>query len=137
MKNNKKKTTLIPNQIGPGIGSLPPKPTMTNGEDHPPKNKTDIKPDIKIMFAYSPRKNKAKLIAEYSVLNPETKTDSSSGKSKGCRFVSAKAVTQNIKNLGNKGKTYHIEAWAFTIVDLFKDPAHKKTETKMNPLDTS
>jgi hypothetical protein len=34
----------------------------------PPKNKIAVKADIKIILAYSPKKNKAKPIAEYSTL---------------------------------------------------------------------
>jgi hypothetical protein len=57
---------------------------------------------IKI-FLYSAIKIKAKGPAEYSILNPETISDSPSAKSKGARFVSAKTVTTqtNIKG-GNK-----------------------------------
>lgn len=38
----------------------------------------------------------------YSVLNPETNSDSPSAKSKGARFVSARAVINQITILGNK-----------------------------------
>lgn len=71
--------------------------------NQPPKNKVDTKALIKSIFAYSPRKNKAKVIAEYSTLYPDTNSASASGKSKGCRFVSANIDTQNIINIGNKG----------------------------------
>jgi hypothetical protein len=37
---------------------------------------------IKSILAYSPRKKKAKVIAEYSILYPETNSASASGKSK-------------------------------------------------------
>ena len=67
------------------------------------QNNIDTKALINSIFAYSPKKNKAKLIAEYSTLYPETNSASASGKSKGCRFVSASIDTQNITNIGNKG----------------------------------
>jgi hypothetical protein len=73
------------------------------GANHPPKNKT-VASALKIkIFAYSPKKNKAKPIAENSTLYPDTNSASASGKSKGCRLVSAKAEIKNIKNIGNKG----------------------------------
>jgi len=51
--------------------------------NQPPKNKIETKALIKSILAYSPRKNKAKVIAEYSTLYPETNSASASGKSKG------------------------------------------------------
>jgi hypothetical protein len=56
-----------------------------------------------IIFAYSPKKNKAKPIAEYSVKNPATNSASASGKSKGARFVSARILTNQIKKAGKSG----------------------------------
>ena len=60
-----------------------------NGGNHPPKNKIAANTLISNMFAYSPKKNKANVIAEYSTLYPDTNSASASGKSNGCRFVSA------------------------------------------------
>lgn len=40
---------------------------------------------------YSARKNKTNILALYSVLNPETSSDSPSTRSKGVRLVSARA----------------------------------------------
>jgi len=51
------------------------------------------------MLEYSANKNKSKDI-------PATNSDSASGKSKGCRLVSAKPEIKNIKNGINKGTTY-------------------------------
>ena len=61
----------------------------------PPRKIIVINNDIKIIFAYSAKKNKAKLIAEYSTLYPDTNSASASGKSKGALFVSAKAEIKN------------------------------------------
>ena len=61
------------------------------GESHPPKKRIDPKAHIKRMFAYSPSQNIAYIIPEYSVWYPATNSASASGKSKGGRFVSAKA----------------------------------------------
>ena len=60
------------------------------------------------MFPYSPRKNKANVMLEYSTLNPATSSASASGKSKGCLFVSANEEIKKIINIGNKGIQYHI-----------------------------
>jgi hypothetical protein len=39
-----------------------------NGPSQPPKNRMEIIVDIKMICEYSARKNRAKVIAEYSVL---------------------------------------------------------------------
>lgn len=91
---------FIPNQTK---GQTPP----TNGrgpiDNHPPRKRSTPNADIKIIWQYSARKNKAKDILEYSTLNPETNSDSPSIKSKGTLFVSAKADIKNIIAAGNKG----------------------------------
>jgi hypothetical protein len=61
------------------------------------------------MLAYSARKKKTKIMAECSVINPETNSDSASAKSIGALFVSAKAPMKNIINTGNKGITNHMD----------------------------
>ena len=58
------------------------------------------------MCAYSAKKKLAKVMAEYSTLNPETSSDSPSVKSNGALFVSANADTKNIIAAGNSGTTY-------------------------------
>lgn len=73
------------------------------GESQPPKKRSEFKRDIKIICPYSARKNRAKVIAEYSTLNPDTNSDSPSDKSKGALFVSAKEETKNITKAGNRG----------------------------------
>lgn len=69
-----------------------------------PKNKTTTKLLINIILLYSPKKNKAKLLPEYSTLYPLTNSYSASGKSNGCLFVSAIIL---IKNNMNKGHIPH------------------------------
>ena len=59
--------------------------------NHPPKKTITIKKLIKIMLEYSAKKNKAKLIEEYSTLYPDTNSAAASGKSKGGLLVSANA----------------------------------------------
>lgn len=74
-----------------------------NQGSQPPKKQRVIKEDINIILAYSAKKKRTKPIAEYSTLNPETSSDSASGRSKGTRFVSARAETKKSKNEGKKG----------------------------------
>jgi hypothetical protein len=66
------------------------------------------KVDIKIIWAYSAKKNKANDILEYSTLYPDTNSDSPSVKSNGTLLVSAKADTKNIIAAGNNGIINHI-----------------------------
>jgi hypothetical protein len=66
--------------------------------NHPPKNKITIITAFKIIFEYSPKKNKAKIKPEYSILYPATISASASGKSKGVRLVSAKLAIKNKTN---------------------------------------
>src|SRR6478672_11203911 len=121
---------LIPNPLNPLLGILP-LPLQ------PPLNLTVVIEHIKIIFPYSPKKNKANPIAEYSTLYPDTNSASASGKSNGCRFVSANADTKNLLLIGNNGSAYHTSVCALTISVKFADPAHINTDTTMNPIDTS
>lgn len=55
-----------------------------------------------IILAYSAINNNAKVPLLYSVLKPDTSSDSPSAKSKGVRLVSARAVVnQHINKRGN------------------------------------
>ena len=76
-----------------------------SGESQPPRKNRALSPDIRIMLLYSARKNRANPIAEYSTLYPETSSASASGRSKGCRFVSASVVTKKIRKIGKSGNT--------------------------------
>src|ERR671925_1197859 len=100
MKQNATRAIFSANQIGPG--------TQVNGAkgsggNHPPRKRIEVMPLIRMMFAYSPRKNRAKLIDEYSTKNPATSSDSPSGRSNGARFVSARIETKKITNIGSSG----------------------------------
>ena len=70
----------------------------------PPKNKMTIRIDINKILLYSPKKNKANKVDEYSTLKPATSSASASGKSKGARLVSAKVQINQIRKRGSKGK---------------------------------
>ena len=90
-------------QTGPGIQFKKEK-----GGNQPPKNKIEIKALINNILAYSPKKNNANVIAEYSTLYPDTNSASASGKSNGCLLVSASIEIENIMKAGNKGMKYQI-----------------------------
>jgi hypothetical protein len=90
--------------------------------NHPPKNNKIFKVDIKIIFEYSPKKNRANNIPEYSILYPATISASASGKSKGARFVSAKDDIKKIMARGKNGIINHIVfSCVKTISKKFKD----------------
>jgi hypothetical protein len=89
----------------------------------PPKKRITVRSDIRIIFAYSAKKNIAKIIEEYSTLYPATSSASASGKSNGVRLVSAIIEMKNTIAAGSKGKTYHtVVLWAETISERFSDP---------------
>src|SRR5262249_61650340 len=81
-------STLSRNQSGPGIQV---KGANGNGDSQPPRKKIEVVVLIRMMFAYSPRKNSPKDMDEYSAKKPATSSDSPSGRSNGTRPVSASA----------------------------------------------
>ena len=122
---------MIINHKGPSVGK------NENGGNHPPKNKIDPKKDIAIICKYSPKKNRANHIDEYSLLKPDTNSLSLSGRSKGGLKVSASADTKNMIAAGNNGKIFQTCAWFSTIFDKFKDPVTIITNSIIKPIDTS
>ena len=74
----------------------------------PPKNRIAEKSLIIRILAYSARKIKANPADPYSILNPDTSSDSPSAKSKGARLVSATQVTNQIKETGSIKNLSHI-----------------------------
>jgi hypothetical protein len=68
---------------------------------------------------YSDKKIKAKYAPEYSVLNPETSSDSDSLKSKGARWVSAKV------QINQKGKENRKMGDAITLADRIEKENNK------------
>jgi len=59
------------------------------------------------MLAYSAMKIRANLPPPYSMLNPETSSDSPSAKSNGARFVSASIVVNQDVARGGKSRSPH------------------------------
>ena len=115
----------------------PSKKCRPKGANQPPRKRITARELIKIILPYSPKKNRAKPMADYSTFYPETNSASASGKSKGCRFVSARMETKKIKKIGKRGKQNQILSWLRTISLRFKEPAHRSTVTKVNPMETS
>src|SRR5512142_2171071 len=102
-------TDILPSiQIRPGILSVssPITGQAWNGLSQPARNMTEVNAAIRIMLAYSARKNSAKPMPEYSVWKPATSTDSSSARSNGARLVSATPARKYTTNIGNKGMKY-------------------------------
>lgn len=64
------------------------------------ENMIDAIDDMKKILAYSAIKISANPTDPYSMLNPETSSDSPSAKSKGVRFVSAKQISNQIPIIG-------------------------------------
>ena len=65
-----------------------------------PLKSKDVRRHIIKMFEYSAINNNANIPLLYSVLNPETNSDSPSAKSNGVRFVSARFVINHIIKSG-------------------------------------
>lgn len=105
--------------------------------NQPPKNNIETKALIKSILAYSPKKNKANVIAEYSTLYPDTSSASASGKSKGCLFVSASIEIQKMKNIGNNGMINQTLFCAKTIELRLNEPAQIHTLIMIKPIETS
>lgn len=63
---------------------------------------------INKILLYSAKKNKTNPLALYSVLNPDTSSDSPSAKSKGVRFVSARAEINHKIAIGKRIRIINI-----------------------------
>jgi hypothetical protein len=104
----------------------------------PPKNRMVMIADIKSMLLYSPKKNMAKIMEEYSTLYPATNSASASGRSKGARLVSANIETKKMAAQGNSGATNQtVRFWARMISVKLDDPANKITGRIVKPIETS
>ncbi len=78
----------------------------STGAAQPPRNMTVASADTRIMLAYSPRKNSAKGMPEYSTWNPATISDSPSATSNGARLVSATPEMKYTRNMGASGSQF-------------------------------
>ena len=90
-----KPETFARNQTAPGTAPRKFKAaTLGKGGSHPPKKTVTATHEMMIIAVYSPRKKKANFTPEYSVLKPDTSSDSASGRSNGLRLVSATPATK-------------------------------------------
>src|ERR1700682_5346581 len=97
IKTNRQSKILSKNQATPGTQM---KGANGIGESQPPRNRIVVIALMRIMFAYSPRKNRAKDIALYSTKKPATISVSPSARSNGARLVSARPEMKKITNNG-------------------------------------
>ena len=134
MKTNSRKQTFNTNQIGPGIQV---KGSMASGGYQPPRNRMVVSAAIRIIFAYSPRKNRAKDMLLYSTKKPATNSLSPSGKSNGARLVSASVEIKKITNIGKSGMKNQRFSCAFTMSFRLSEPTHISTVTITKPMLTS
>ena len=72
------------------------------------RNRMEDKMFIVRIFEYSARKNRANIPPEYSTLNPDTSSDSPSGRSNGARFVSARVEIYHIIASGHVMVSNHV-----------------------------
>lgn len=86
-----------------------------------------VKTLIMIILAYSAIKISANLPLLYSILKPDTSSDSPSAKSNGVRLVSASVVIYHLKNIGKTIRAGH--------VDWFKRMHLKLNEVRINRTD--
>src|SRR4051812_22923342 len=92
---------LMPSQIQPGMKS-----SAAMGDSQPPRNMVTARMETSHMFAYSARKNMAKLMPEYSIMWPATISDSPSTTSKGWRLVSARPEMKYTTKIGSSGSQF-------------------------------
>jgi len=76
---------------------------------------------MKIILAYSAMKIKANMTLPYSILNPDTNSDSPSAKSNGVRLVSAIHEINQIPTIGIKRKNFKKNKFIFIMRSILKD----------------
>jgi hypothetical protein len=101
--------------------------TNTSGINHPPVNNIALNVLINKIEQYSPKKKNTKIIAECSVKNPATSSDSASCRSKGVLEVSARIDIKKSINTGNNGTIYHIACWLSMIAVKLNEPDNNTT----------
>src|SRR3954471_8318276 len=107
------------------------------GESQPPKKNTAVSAEIRIMFAYSARKNSANAMPEYSTWKPATISDSPSATSNGARLVSATPEMKYTITSGNNQNQFQARkppCWRSMIWPRFKLCEAMITPTNANPI---
>src|SRR3569832_2126907 len=107
---------LKPSQIQPGMKS-----SAATGDSQPPRNMVTHRIETSHMFAYSARKNIAKLMPEYSIMCPATISDSPSTTSKGARFVSARPDMKYTRKIGSSGSQFHENRFSPMLAPMPRD----------------
>src|SRR5688572_6453593 len=110
-----------------------------NGLSQPPTKKIEVRKLIRIMFAYSARKNSANADPEYSTMWPATISDSPSTTSNGARLVSATPEMKYTTNSGSIGTQNHsrkpeLPDCAITMSVRLRLPAPTITPTIAKPI---
>lgn len=101
-----------------------------------PVNRIAVSNLISRMFVYSAMKIRANILLLYSVLNPDTSSDSPSAKSNGVRLVSARFVVNQIIIIGiNISITHDLEF--IDIIDMSIDWVAIRATSKISAIDTS
>ena len=102
----------------------------------PPKNSVTMMPLIVIVFMNSARKNSAKRMLEYSVLNPPTSSCSASTRSNGGRLSSAVAAIMKMTN-GTKPVATMCQSmsssWTATMPVVLSVPAKQQHGRQAEP----
>ena len=101
------KTNIIKHVLNPKLKLLIRPKIIANRDvavtKKPPTNNITAKIQIRTILAYSAKKKNTNILAECSVIKPDTNSDSASARSKGALLVSAIHPIKNIINKGNKG----------------------------------
>src|SRR4029079_9733399 len=109
----------------------------SSGLSQPPKKNTAVSAEIRIMLAYSARKNSANAMREYSTWKPATISDSPSATSNGARLVSATPEMKYTTMSGNSHDQYQLPGppdWPATILPKFSVPEAITTPTSAKPI---
>lgn len=85
------------------------------------------------MFEYSAKKNKANGPAAYSMLKPDTSSDSPSVRSNGARLVSANVEMYHIIARGQVGRINQIFSWVRLKVCRVKPPVMMTMDSRIRP----
>lgn len=97
----------------------------------------DVRAFIRMMLVYSAMKNSANGPAEYSMLKPETNSDSPSVRSNGARLVSARVEMYHIMAIGQVGIRSHMCSWVVMSDCKENEPLIRRTESRMMAIVTS
>lgn len=102
-----------------------------------PRNRMADSVFISRMLAYSARKNSANGPPAYSILNPDTSSDSPSVRSKGARLVSARVEMYHMAASGQAGISSQTDSWVILNICRVKPPVKIIMESRISPKLTS